>query len=69
MRRPFLTARSEYLVMLNYEVSPAALTPLVLRGTELDLWEGQALVSLVGFTSRTPACAACRFPVTEISKR
>jgi uncharacterized protein YqjF (DUF2071 family) len=49
MRRAFLTARWEDLVILNYEVPPATLAPLVPRGTELDFWEGQALVSLVGF--------------------
>jgi hypothetical protein len=50
MRRPFLTARWENLVIVNYEVSPTTLAPLVPRGTELDLWQGRALVSLVGFS-------------------
>ena len=49
MRRAFLTARWEDLVILNFEVPPAALAPLVPQGTELDLWDGHALVSLVGF--------------------
>ena len=49
MRRAFLTARWEDLVILNFEVPPAALATLVPRGTELDLWDGHALVSLVGF--------------------
>ena len=35
--------------MLNYEVDPALLAALVPAGTELDFFEGQALVSLVGF--------------------
>jgi len=35
--------------MLNYEVDAAMLRPLVPRGTELDLWEGRALASVVGF--------------------
>lgn len=30
-------------------VDPALLSPLVPRGTELDPWEGKALVSMVGF--------------------
>ena len=47
--RPFLTARWTDLVILNYEVPPAVVLPLVPRGTELDIWQGQALVSLVGF--------------------
>ena len=49
MRRPFLTASWTDLVILNYEVPPAVVLPLVPRGTELDIWQGQALVSLVGF--------------------
>jgi uncharacterized protein len=35
--------------MVNYVVDPGVLTPLVPAGTELDLWEGRAYVSLVGF--------------------
>lgn len=38
--------------MLNYEVAPEALEPLVPAGLELDLWEGKALVSMVGFLFR-----------------
>lgn len=48
-RRPFLAAEWRYLVMLNYEVPPAVLAPLVPAGTVLDLWEGRALASVVGF--------------------
>lgn len=47
--RPFLTARWLDLVMLNYEVDAAMLAPHVPAGTTLDLWQGHALVSLVGF--------------------
>jgi uncharacterized protein len=46
---PFLTARWENLVLLNYVCPPALLEPLVPAGTKLDSWEGQTLVSLVGF--------------------
>ncbi len=35
--------------MLNYEIDPAVLAPFVPVGTELDLFEGRAVVSLVGF--------------------
>ena len=45
----FLTAEWRYLAMLNYAVDSAILQPLVPYGTELDLWRGQALVSIVGF--------------------
>jgi uncharacterized protein YqjF (DUF2071 family) len=45
----FLTAEWKHLVMLNYEVNPQLLTPHVPAGTELDLWNGTSLVSVVGF--------------------
>lgn len=45
----FLSAEWRSLVMLNYEVDPGILLPLVPAGTELDVWEGRALVSMVGF--------------------
>ena len=35
--------------MLNYEVDPALLLPLVPTGTELDSWSGKTFVSMVGF--------------------
>jgi uncharacterized protein len=46
---PFLTAEWRYVLMLNYEIDPAVLLPLLPAGTELDLWQGRALVSMVGF--------------------
>ena len=35
--------------MLNYEVPPSLLRPLVPFGTELDTWEGATIASMVGF--------------------
>lgn len=35
--------------MLNYEVDPEILKPYLPAATELDLWHGKALVSMVGF--------------------
>lgn len=35
--------------MMNYAIDPAVLRPLVPHGVELDLWQGEALVSMVGF--------------------
>lgn len=35
--------------MLNYEVAPEILTPYLPPATELDFWQGKALVSMVGF--------------------
>lgn len=48
-RTPFLTADWRYLVMLNYEIAPEALLPFLPRSTEIDLWHGRALISVVGF--------------------
>jgi uncharacterized protein YqjF (DUF2071 family) len=45
----FLTAEWQHLAMLNYEVDAALLLPFVPAGTELDRFEGQIFVSLVGF--------------------
>jgi len=45
----FLMAEWRSLVMINYAVEAAVLAPYVPRGVELDLWEGEALVSMVGF--------------------
>ena len=35
--------------MLNYEIDPAALRPLAPPGTEIDSWNGQTFLSVVGF--------------------
>ena len=45
----FLTAEWRNLLMLNFEVEPKLLRPLVPAGTELDRWQGKTYVSLVGF--------------------
>ncbi|MEK7832852.1 MAG: DUF2071 domain-containing protein [Acidobacteriota bacterium] len=47
--KEFLTAEWRYLAMINYEIDPAILQPLVPRGTELDSWQGKTFVSEVGF--------------------
>lgn len=49
---PFLTAEWRWLLMLNYEVDPALLRPLVPAGTELDQWGGVTYASVVGFLFR-----------------
>jgi len=46
---PFLTAEWRYLAMLNYEIAPEILMPLVPKGTELAEWCGRTFVSMVGF--------------------
>jgi uncharacterized protein len=48
-KKIFLTAHWRQLAMLNYEIAPASLKPWLPAGTELDLWNGKALISVVGF--------------------
>jgi len=49
MARPFLTAAWRDLLLLNWRVDRSLLQPHVPEGTELDSWEGDYYVSLVGF--------------------
>lgn len=48
-RRRFLSAQWRHLLMLNYEIDPAILQPLIPKGTQLDTWQGKTFVSMVGF--------------------
>lgn len=48
----FLTAAWHDLIMVTWRVPPDILGPYVADGTELDLWEGHALASLVAFDFR-----------------
>lgn len=53
----FLTAEWRHLVMLNYAVDGDLLQPLVPHGTELDWFQGQTFLSVVGFRfTRTRVC-------------
>ncbi len=45
----FLTADWRHVAMLNYEVDPRVLAPLLPKGAELDSLGGRHFVSLVGF--------------------
>lgn len=47
--RVFLRAEWRHLVLLNYEIDPAALRPFVPTGVELDQFQGRTLISVVGF--------------------
>ncbi|RYZ58940.1 MAG: DUF393 domain-containing protein [Proteobacteria bacterium] len=51
-RKHFLSANWNDLIFFNYEVPAEILKPYLPKGTELDLWQGRALVSLVGFDFR-----------------
>jgi len=48
----FLVAQWRELAVANFEIDPAVLAPHVPCGTELECWNGAALVSLVGFQFR-----------------
>ncbi|HTD42062.1 MAG TPA: DUF2071 domain-containing protein [Mucilaginibacter sp.] len=58
----FLSARWENLLMLNYEVDPDILKPYLPPFTELDLWQGKALVSMVGFLFRDTRVKGIKWP-------
>lgn len=58
----FLNAEWRNLVMINYEIDPAILQPLVPRGTELDQWEGKTFVSEVGFMFLNTSVAGVAIP-------
>ena len=45
----FLKAKWENIVMANYEIAPDILEKYLPKGIELDLFDGKAYVSLVGF--------------------
>jgi uncharacterized protein len=49
MTRSFLTAHWRHLVFLNYEADHQLVQRYVPHGTELDLLDGRALVSIVAF--------------------
>jgi hypothetical protein len=49
MTSVFLTAHWRHITLANYAVAPANLVEFIPAGTELDTWEGEAHVSLVGF--------------------
>ncbi|MBX2980119.1 MAG: DUF2071 domain-containing protein [Flavobacteriales bacterium] len=48
-QRAFLRAEWRKLAIANYAVHPKLLEPYLPFGTELDLWNGNCYVSLVGF--------------------
>lgn len=49
--------------MLNYEVDPYILKPYIPPFTELDLWQGKALVSIVGFLFRDTRVRGIKWPL------
>ena len=49
MNKKFLTAEWNNLIMANYLIDPAVLMPYLPANTELDLYNGECYVSLIGF--------------------
>ena len=45
----FLTAQWKNLIMANYAINPKHLKKYIPAGTELDFWNGNCYISLVGF--------------------
>jgi len=62
IKRKFLTAEWNSLLMLNYAVDPEILKPHLPPCTELDLWEGKALVSMVGFLFNNTRVLGVKWP-------
>ncbi len=60
--RVFLAAKWEYLVMLNYEVDPEILKPHLPPFTEIDYFDGKALVSVVGFLFNETKVLGIKWP-------
>jgi uncharacterized protein YqjF (DUF2071 family) len=46
--KPFLTAHWRYLAMLNFRIEPERLAPFIPAGTELDFYNDETYVSVVG---------------------
>jgi hypothetical protein len=65
LERTFLSAAWRNLVAFSYEADPALLRPLVPPGLELDLFEGRAYVSLVGFLFLESRAMGVRLPFCQ----
>ncbi len=58
----FLAARWEHLAMFNYTVDKEMLLPYLPPFTELDLFEGKAMVSVVGFMFNNTSVLGIKWP-------
>jgi uncharacterized protein YqjF (DUF2071 family) len=63
--QPFLTAEWRWLVMVNYVVEPSIVLPFMPRGTELDLWNGRTIASMVGFRFLRTRVCGCVVPLHQ----
>src|SRR4051812_14503941 len=48
----FLSAEWRWLAMMNWRGSPQLIAPLVPAGTEVDMWNGDTFISVLGFRFR-----------------
>ncbi|HWW23036.1 MAG TPA: DUF2071 domain-containing protein [Edaphobacter sp.] len=62
MAKTFLTAEWRKLIMANYVVPESLLRPYLPCGTELDTYNGQCYVSLVGFLFQETRLKGLRVP-------
>lgn len=62
MSRVFLTAHWRDLIIASYAVDPEMLQYRLPRGLELDLFEGQAVCSLVGFRFEDTRVLGMKWP-------
>jgi uncharacterized protein len=58
----FLSATWEYLAMFNYEVDPTILKTHLPPFTEIDFFEGKALISVVGFLFNNTKVFGVKWP-------
>jgi len=58
----FLTAHWKNLIMANYIIDPKHLEKYIPKGTELDFWNGNCYVSLVGFMFKKTKVLGIRIP-------
>jgi uncharacterized protein len=61
--KPFLSADWRYLAMLNFAVDPAVLQPFLPNGTELDYFQDQSFLSVVGFLFRNTRVLGLAVPL------
>ena len=59
---PFLTARISRLILLNYEIDPALLAPRLPAHTELDFYDHQTFVTLLGLRFNSPSIHGLPLP-------
>jgi uncharacterized protein len=64
-RHGVASCRWRYLLFLNYRVHPALLEPFLPVGTQLDLFHGSALVSVVGLTFKNAKALGIPLPFQQ----